>query len=339
MTYYDELGISAEATAEEIRQAHRRLVKLLHPDQQQDAELRKLADLQLMRVNSLVEELLDPQRRALYNHKLTEPLLAVVPVSPAVTPSRWRILAWLLQREWKLVLLGSAGIFLLVFASAKSPTDSVRSVPVVRGPSLPPQQHQPQVKPTQRPLAQRPVSQRNPSQESVEDGREEKLPDHAPQPSHSEAPAPAIEPPTPVASRANGATEPKPAVDASKRPSFAGTWLYAGPTSLKAGSDSLRYRPEYIELRITEDGSGGVRGDYRSRYTVTDLAISPSVDFAFGGDPAGPPMRWVSRNGAIGNVALKLLQPDLLQVDWQVNDGSSGRMDLVRGSAKLVRKF
>jgi curved DNA-binding protein CbpA len=340
MTYYEELGISAEATAEEIRQAHRRLVKLLHPDQQQDAELRKLADLQLMRVNSLVEELLDPQRRAHYNHRLNEPL-AGVPVSsvPRAVLSRWQILAGLLQREWKLVLLGAVGIFLLVFASAQSPTDSVRSVPVAA---------QPQVKPVeQQRAAQLPVSKRSQSRRSAPNSRDEKPADDSQSPAEPQAPAPVDpEPPviraSPAASTRSSAaaSESSPsAVEAGKKLSFVGTWLYAGTNSMKKGSASLRYRPEYIELRITEDGLGGVRGDYRSRYAVTDLPISPTVDFVFGGDPAGPPMRWVAGNGATGTVALKLIQPNLLQVDWHVHDSPSGRIDLVRGSARLIRRL
>jgi len=33
MNYYEELGLSRAATTEQVRQAYRNLVRLLHPDQ------------------------------------------------------------------------------------------------------------------------------------------------------------------------------------------------------------------------------------------------------------------------------------------------------------------
>ena len=45
MTYYEELGVPAEASREQIRQAYKRLVRLLHPDQCGDPATRVLAEL------------------------------------------------------------------------------------------------------------------------------------------------------------------------------------------------------------------------------------------------------------------------------------------------------
>jgi curved DNA-binding protein CbpA len=70
MDYYEELGIKPSATPEEIHRAHRRLSKLLHPDQQTDDDMKLLAETQMRRVNALVEILADPELRHQYDDQL-----------------------------------------------------------------------------------------------------------------------------------------------------------------------------------------------------------------------------------------------------------------------------
>jgi curved DNA-binding protein CbpA len=77
MTYYEELGIPEAASIEEIRHAYRRLVRLVHPDQIADEELRRLAELQMKRLNGVLAELVDEERRAVYDASLRGPLAAV----------------------------------------------------------------------------------------------------------------------------------------------------------------------------------------------------------------------------------------------------------------------
>ena len=54
MNYYEELGIRPDADEEEIRKAHRRLVRLMHPDQHRDPAMKQLAETQMRRLNSIV---------------------------------------------------------------------------------------------------------------------------------------------------------------------------------------------------------------------------------------------------------------------------------------------
>jgi curved DNA-binding protein CbpA len=67
MNYYEELGLTPDASPEEIHQAHRKLTKLLHPDQQTDETLRRLAEAQMRRLNSIVDVLSDSDSRKQYD--------------------------------------------------------------------------------------------------------------------------------------------------------------------------------------------------------------------------------------------------------------------------------
>lgn len=70
MDYYEELGIDPAADQEEIHRAHRRLTKLLHPDQQTDRAMKLLAETQMRRLNAIVEVLSNPEQRRLYDEAL-----------------------------------------------------------------------------------------------------------------------------------------------------------------------------------------------------------------------------------------------------------------------------
>jgi curved DNA-binding protein CbpA len=70
MDYYEELGITPSATLEDIHRAHRRLSKLLHPDQQTDDAMKQLAETQMRRLNAIVGILSDPELRHQYDNQL-----------------------------------------------------------------------------------------------------------------------------------------------------------------------------------------------------------------------------------------------------------------------------
>lgn len=93
MTHYDEFGVAPTASLEEIQRAHRGLARLLHPDQIQDADLRRLAEGQLKRLNAIYNLLVDPEKRRMYDLQLLRlpvpaPLPGRLPAPPGAR-SQW----------------------------------------------------------------------------------------------------------------------------------------------------------------------------------------------------------------------------------------------------------
>ena len=82
ISFYDELGVSANASAEEIRIAFRTLARLLHPDQQTDPQLKEMAERQMQRINPVYAELSDPERRKRYDEDLEDGYLPTIIVGP-----------------------------------------------------------------------------------------------------------------------------------------------------------------------------------------------------------------------------------------------------------------
>src|SRR5690242_4649125 len=75
MNFYEELGVSPNASIEEIRHSYKVLARLLHPDQFPDQSLKQLADLQMKRLNQILAVLADPEERLRYNLSLKAPIV------------------------------------------------------------------------------------------------------------------------------------------------------------------------------------------------------------------------------------------------------------------------
>jgi hypothetical protein len=355
MTYYEELGISADAAEEDIRQAHRRLVKLLHPDQQTNDDLRRMAELQLTRVNSLVEQLLDPTQRRIYDLSIRAPLPQPVPASVPRDVSNETI-----QQGWRYAVAGVAiALIAWIFTSA-SPTDVVRSVTAgvmpgsVSAAAAPAQGADKSKASPKAPLKPMPAPQIAP-RPSFAMGKPLDRERAGNEIKSAEAVVPATATPPPVASAAP-VNHPDPSLSPStsldgrsvaraapssttEQPGLSGVWLYAGGKST-GGEDEKLYRPEYIELRISEDPAGALYGEYRSRYAVTDLPISPAVNFTFHGNPAaGAELPWKGPKGSSGTVVLKLLHRNAMRVDWKVSQAGDSGVGLEFGTAILVRRL
>ncbi len=100
MNYYEELGIRTDADTEEIRKAHRRLVKLMHPDQHRDQAMKQLAETQMRRLNSIVSTLLDPEEREEYDEQLKGEALEKAP-----RQSSWRSVPWWIASTFGAIIL------------------------------------------------------------------------------------------------------------------------------------------------------------------------------------------------------------------------------------------
>ncbi len=74
MNRFEELGVARSATSTEIRQAYKNLVRLIHPDRCGDDEIRRLAELQMRRLNETADILLDPVRRKRYEAEIDQQL-------------------------------------------------------------------------------------------------------------------------------------------------------------------------------------------------------------------------------------------------------------------------
>jgi hypothetical protein len=120
VNYYEELGVSGSASVEEVRRAYRNVARLLHPDQQADEALRRLAGLQMTRLNEILRTLTDATLRREYDQGLRRPH-GVSSVPPAPSEGfrvRWSSLTWL---GAALVALGALVLFLVHDTGAQQP--------------------------------------------------------------------------------------------------------------------------------------------------------------------------------------------------------------------------
>lgn len=85
MDYYEILGVSLEASQEEIRHAFRERARACHPDRvaDLDPDLRQLAEEKMVRLNEAYAVLRHPARRAAYDQKLRQKRGGPPPPPPA----------------------------------------------------------------------------------------------------------------------------------------------------------------------------------------------------------------------------------------------------------------
>jgi hypothetical protein len=302
MNHYEELGIRADADAEDIRKAHRRLVKLVHPDQQPDPDMKLLAETQMRRLNTIVATLLDPAQRGEYDEALRTRYF----VQPEAGRS-WRGMPlWLVSSVAAILTVGAVWIW------ADHLGSSVSRSPV----SIPPRE-----------MAKASV----PALPTA-------LPDPLPLPTPNRRPAvvlPALAP-----KRAIPKTDSQPETKSSASPgnTFAGEWVYAPkePENHKAGF----YSPEFIDFKLSQQHQGGLQGQYSARYQVPSATqpISPDVNFqvvATGKDVGK--FVWHSSNGSRGTLAVHDIDGRTIRIEWRTTV-SSGPPALTSGIATLVRR-
>jgi curved DNA-binding protein CbpA len=355
MDHYEEFGLSSSATTEEIRSAYRRLVRLFHPDQLQDPELRRLAECQMKRLNAIYEVLSDPDKRRAYDLALAQATLETRAAQRVIPEQVRRGIS--LRRNAPWAAAAAAALIVLYGWLTQLPDrdlDRVRAVTSGAPGSAfsggaPVSQSVPG-KPS-RTREEREVRRRTAAElerlrqvladaEAQRDAARAELArlsrTHLAAHSHdaSGAGEPFEPPPTVTHPTPRDGIEP-PAPTASSTHGLAGAWFYV-PQTIDFASRDL-YPPEYIDLVITED-QGMVRGRYRGRYRVPDRAISPEVDFRFEGQVNEEGLYpWFGRGGARGEVRLRLISPETLQVVWLASD-LGRQMGLGSGTAVLVRQ-
>lgn len=420
MDYYEELGISRTATEEEIRRAHRRLTKLLHPDQQTDDAVKQLAETQMRRVNSIVEVLCDPQRRKEYDQGFRDG----VPLFQAARPKRgtfhswpWWVgstvgavvltvgAVWFWADKWGSSFGDHSPTYIAsgaetgpepnraaaaaqappqaapqpqvtshstqtpaekIPASASEPPEATpvpsRTIATVPAPEV---ENRSDIRNAHAAQAKEPVQRSNPTVTIAEVPRRRTLNLHLsevsarPSASRTELPAapalstsglPRIEaasmppaslpaaprPPEPVAPTNVSNTAPgsntAPAAAKASDP-LIGEWVYAPsePEKRKAGF----YPPEFIDLKIWNQG--GLRGEYRARYHVTDKPIPPDVTFALAPDGNSRHFTWESGNGSRGTLKVNSMDASSIRIEWKTTVFSRGPA-LTAGTATLVRR-
>src|ERR1700689_4061509 len=130
ITFYEELGVASAASSEEIRDAFRTLVRLLHPDQQTDAQLKEVAEKQMRKLNRIYAILSDPERRRQYDEVMDDDGPAVVTgrtLKPGVVKTIGRM-------GWVVTILLSAGL-LIWLASETTPGHQSRAARDQNGPT------------------------------------------------------------------------------------------------------------------------------------------------------------------------------------------------------------
>ncbi len=339
MNFYEELGVSRDAAAEEIRRAYRQQARLCHPDSQpDDPKLRAFAEARMKRLNAIIAILSDPQKRTQYDETLAPP---DAPVSLAIDPPAQHWTSKMLQaavRQWFWVLLGMivGGSGLGYFAGRSRP-------PVVEFTRLPvytsdPEKHD--VLQRRGPITAPPSARRSPTRELRDvPAPVERRP--APSPAAlpiSPAPAAAVaekagKEPVLVAESAVSSAPPE-----RKPEGFSGKWFYVPPA--KPAVERGFYPPIYIELQLAEDG-GVLAGNYRALYNVGDQAISPEVRFQVRGAAAAGTsvtLGWETGSGATGQAEFTLHSPNSLHMRWWTTNFDRWPV-LGSGSAVLTRQL
>ena len=111
ITFYEELGVAPGASPEQIRDAFRLLVRLLHPDQQTDPQLKEIAETQMRKLNRIYAVLSDPQSRQRYDEVFDESFQPpIVLKAPTLDLARW-----VSRLAWGAAIVVSAALLSLLF--------------------------------------------------------------------------------------------------------------------------------------------------------------------------------------------------------------------------------
>jgi curved DNA-binding protein CbpA len=352
ITFYEELGVAPDASHEEIRDAFRLFVRLLHPDQQTDPQLREIAEQQMRKLNRVYAVLSDPESRRSYDEVLDGAFSQPLILDSSPSPEMRRLIA---RVGWAGAIVLSAGL-LVWLAYDNTPGTASRAsdpsaVPVATTASAALAADQPaadrdsdasrvfqlrsQLKAAlvERDAAISELTKLRGSAETPQSGSPWPLEGTEPKSPLTMTELPAA-PKLPVLANTT-----LPRIERPAPRHFAGFWFYAKPPEGQTNKNQSLYLPEYIEATILED-NGMIHGRYRSRFVIADRAISPDVDFTFSGTPGGTQStcQWTGAGGAKGDLTLKLTSENSMRIDWVASELGS-QQGLGSGTAVLTRRI
>jgi len=359
ITFYEELGVAPDASAEGIRDAFRLYVRLLHPDQQTDPQLKEIAEKEMRKLNRIHAVLSDPESRRRYDERLDNDLSPPI-IFTSPSPDLRRLIS---RMAWAGAIVVSAGL-LIWLASDNTPAVQSRASDPSGTPASPLASTSASPAKFRKSAADRDseasrISQLRSDLRAVTLERDAAIEELNKLRGNSDNR-------TRQASQSGGSwpldgAEPKPALTMTELPSapklpalansafprierpanrqLAGFWFYAKPKEGQVNKNEALYPPEYIEATIAEEG-GVIHGRYRSRFQIADRPISPEVNFTFTGTPNGPQFNclWTGAGGAKGEMTLKLTSENSMRIDWTASELGS-QQGLSSGTAVLTRRI
>ena len=349
ITFYEELGVAPDASPEEIRDAFRALVRLLHPDQQTDAQLKIIAENQMRKLNRIYAVLSDAARRRQYDDRLEDDYgPALMPLPPFRPPAKT-----LARAAWVGAMILSVVVLIwLTWDNTPGPQASAREqiVPAASATPVPVSKSPPHADQSaaiaslrsdlkavtlERDTAVQELLRLRGNERATQSSitpRSEGAEVHPPAITMTELPSAAKLPVFP-----NTAI---PRVETPVTRKLGGFWFYAKPPLGQRNKNQSLYLPQYIEVTINEDG-GMIYGRYRARFDVADRPISPDVNFTFTG-PASPGSQsglpWTGAGGAKGELTLKLVSENSMKIDWTATELGT-QLGLEGGTAVLTRRI
>lgn len=327
MSYYEDFGLPPNASPEQIREAYKLLVRLMHPDHQTDPALKWAAEGQMRRINKAYAVLSDPERRRQYDAGPIAPLERTAPLvirTPHAVVVRTHLQAAPLL--WIGAAVLSLGAIVWLATQGQLTTVPTRTARASSAEPHPQEQHASSDLPPTRTRVGTPVPP-----PSVSEAQ------RAPEPEQAAVPVPPVEaPPLAVAPAFTPPQFPAPELARLPPNHFGGFW--ALPHEKNYQRQSGQYPPQFIEATITEH-EGLIHGKYRARYYISNRPISPNVNFEFEGTPEGgvAKLPWHGEGGSVGILDIKLLSAEEMELVWRATDFGQV-LGLASGTAVLMRR-
>jgi curved DNA-binding protein CbpA len=325
LTHYDDLGLPASASDDEIREAYLNLVRLLHPDSQRDPTLKRFAENQMKRVSRAHAVLSDPERRLRYDRTLTNNGAEETPPPTDAKRSvgRWRARA-LITIGWLIcAFAGVVGIGWYFSQPAGEPARPAQTsappvasaatrVPPVALPAAPPGEDadtSPDLDALRSELAAAKLARDRALDQTVLQAKELDF----------------------LTGRLLNAPQ-EPSFGPSR---FSGIWVLP---PYKTAPSASAFTPQAVDLIMTEH-QGTLEGRYRARYSGMGVQEPPMVRFYFQGTCQNEMANatFSGDGGSKGEVQLRLTSANTLQLVWSLTDPGS-QTGPASGTLALVRK-